>query len=215
MKVLAINGSPRKDWNTAKLLTSALAGAAAQGAKTELINLYELNYKGCISCFSCKLKDGKSYGQCALKDDLTQVLEKVTHADAIILGSPVYFGNVTGEMRSFMERLFFPYSVYAEGYPTLFPKKIPTAFIYTMNVNEDLRQKVYDGFITLNENILKRVFGSAESLCSTDTCQFDDYDKYVCTVFDSDAKIHRQREVFPSDCKKAFDLGTKMATAKA
>lgn len=54
MKVLAINGSPRKTWNTATVLTKALEGAASQGAQTELIHLYDLNYKGCISCFACK-----------------------------------------------------------------------------------------------------------------------------------------------------------------
>jgi multimeric flavodoxin WrbA len=216
MRILAINGSPRKDWNTAKLLTSALDGAAANGAETELIHLYELSFKGCTSCFACKLKEGKSYGQCALKDELTPVLQKIANADALLLGSPIYFGNVTGEMRSFMERLLFPYGVYAEGYPTLFPKKIPTAFFYTMNVNEDRRQQFYDAFIKLNESILTRIFGSAESLCATDTYQFDDYAKYVCTLFDPAEKKQRQQEVFPEDCERAYALGAKMAvTAKA
>jgi len=59
MKVIAINGSPRKKWNTATLLEKALAGAASQGAETELMHLYDLNYKGCISCFACKTIGGK------------------------------------------------------------------------------------------------------------------------------------------------------------
>ena len=136
-KVIAINGSPRKKWNTATLLNKALEGAASQGADTELIHLYDLNYKGCISCFACKLKNGKSYGKCACKDDLTPVLQKIEQADALILGSPIYLGAATGEMRSFLERLIFPYLVYDESYSTLFHKKIPTAFFYTMNVSED------------------------------------------------------------------------------
>ena len=103
-KIIAINGSPRKNGNTAILLNKALEGAAAQGAETELINLYDLNYKGCISCFACKLKDGKSYGQCICKDGLTSVLESIKQADALLLGSPIYFGAVTGAMRSFMSQ---------------------------------------------------------------------------------------------------------------
>jgi multimeric flavodoxin WrbA len=91
MKIYAINGSPRKKWNTALLLEHALAGAASQGAETELIHLYDLTYKGCTSCFSCKLKGGKSYGRCAMNDGLTPVLEKLAEADAFILGSPIYF----------------------------------------------------------------------------------------------------------------------------
>ena len=94
--VIAINGSPRKSWNTATLLEHALKGALSAGVKTELLHLYDLNYKGCTSCFSCKLKGGKSYGKCAMKDDLTPVLERIAGADAFILGSPVYIGTATG-----------------------------------------------------------------------------------------------------------------------
>jgi multimeric flavodoxin WrbA len=90
MKMIALNGSPRKKWNTATLLKHALDGAASKGAETELIHLYDCNYKGCISCFACKLKDGKSYGRCAVNDDLKPILNKVHDADAIILGSPIY-----------------------------------------------------------------------------------------------------------------------------
>ena len=63
MKIMAFNGSPRKEWNTATLLKKTLEGASSQGAKTELIHLYDLNYKGCISCFACKEKGGKGYGR--------------------------------------------------------------------------------------------------------------------------------------------------------
>ena len=54
MKVIGINGSPRRNWNTATLVRDALEGAAEMGAETELYNLYDLDFKGCTSCFSCK-----------------------------------------------------------------------------------------------------------------------------------------------------------------
>ncbi len=76
MKILAINGSPRKTKNTATLLNKALEGASSVGAQTELIHLYDLNFKGCISCFACKRKNSKFVARCAVKDDLTEVLEK-------------------------------------------------------------------------------------------------------------------------------------------
>ena len=91
MKAIAINGSPRKGWNTATLLRKALAGAKKNGAKTELVHLYDLDYKGCISCFACKKIGGKSYGRCAVKDELTPVLQRAAEADVLILGSPLYF----------------------------------------------------------------------------------------------------------------------------
>ncbi len=84
MKIAAFNGSPRKNWNTATLLNKALEGAASQGAETELIHLYDLKYKGCISCFACKTKDGSSYGKCPVQDDLAPVFKKIEEADAII-----------------------------------------------------------------------------------------------------------------------------------
>jgi multimeric flavodoxin WrbA len=115
MKVIAFNGSPRKKWNTTTLLEKALEGAASQGAEAKLIHLYDLDFKGCKSCFGCKIKSGRSYGQCAIKDDLTPILEEVEKTDVLILGSPIYFWAVSGEMKSFMERLMFPYYRYAKA----------------------------------------------------------------------------------------------------
>ncbi|WP_410509552.1 flavodoxin family protein [Methanosarcina hadiensis] len=210
MKVIAINGSPRKTWNTATLLEKALEGAASEGAETEMIHLYDLDFKGCISCFACKLKDGKSYGKCAMRDDLTPVLEKLEDADAVILGSPIYLGTSTGEMRSFMERYIFPYLVYSDETPSLYPKNIPVGFIYTMGAKEEF----FDFFglrktIELNENLAKRIFGDSETLYSTDTYQFDDYSKYVADRFDPEEKAKRRKEVFPQDCEKAFEMGAR------
>src|SRR5512145_1855046 len=139
--VIAINGSPRKKWNTATLLEHVLEGAQAQGAETELVHLYDLDFKGCTSCFACKLKGGKSYGKCVMKDDLAPVLERIAGADALVLGSPIYFGNVTGEMRSFMERLLFPNLTYTRPPQSRAPRQIPTAFMYTMNVSEQLMRE--------------------------------------------------------------------------
>ncbi len=210
MKVIVINGSPRKKWNTATLLEKALEGAASEGAETELIHLYDLNFKGCTSCFACKLKNGKSYGKCAMEDELTPVLAKLKDVDAVILGSPIYLGNSTGEMRSFMERYVFPYLVYSNEIPSLYPKNIPVGFIYTMGVKEEN----FDFFglnktIELNENFAARIFGYSESMYSTDTYQFDDYSKYVADRFDPVEKAKRRKEVFPQDCQKAFEMGAR------
>ena len=83
------------------LLQKALDGAASQGAQTETFHLYDLDYKGCVSCFACKTRDGKSYGRCAVKDGLTPLLGTIEKADAFVLGSPIYYWTVTGEIRSF------------------------------------------------------------------------------------------------------------------
>ncbi len=175
MKVIALNGSPRKEWNTALLLKKALEGAASKGAETELINLYDLNYKGCISCFSCKAKGGKSYGRCAVKDDLKPVFMKIELADAVLFGSPIYLGSITGETQSFLERLVFPYLTYTDPPATLFPKKIGTEFIYTMGIPENMMKEVgYEEHFANPERFLTRIFGSGETWWSLGPCQLED-----------------------------------------
>lgn len=213
MKVIAVNGSPRKNGNTGLLLKKALEGAASKNAETELIHLYDLNYKGCISCFSCKKKNGKSYGKCALKDDLFEVFKKVEKADVLILGSPIYFGEITGEMRSFMERLFFQYHVYDKERTVLLNRKIRTGFFFTMNAPERALMEVgYDQKFKGYESIMKHFFGSCKTLIVTDTAQFDDYSEYETSGFNAEAKIKRRIEVFPKDCEKAYKIGTELAS---
>jgi len=215
MKVIAINGSPRKGWNTATLLEKALEGAASKGAGTELAHLYDLDYKGCISCFACKTSGGKSYGKCTVNDDLKPLFKRIEDVDAVILGSPIYLGTVTGEMRSFLERWVFAYLTYSDTPQTLFPKTIPTAFIYTMNLNEQkLKERgLYDTYynhFALNETYLKRIFGPSQYLLAMDTYQFEDYSKVAAGHWDEKAKAKRREEVFPLDCQKAFELGVEL-----
>ena len=212
MKVIAFNGSPRKKCNTAMLLQKALEGAISQGAKTDLIHLYDLKYTGCQSCFACKTKGGKSYGRCAVKDDLSPILKKVEEADVIILSSPIYYGTVSGEMKSFMERLMFPFMTYSNPPQFLFPKKIKTGFIYTMNVTEEeMKAMGFDQHLRFNEMLLQIIFGASESLCSFDTYQFQDYSKVVADHFDPEKKAKRRKEVFPIDCEKAFEMGVRLS----
>ena len=78
-KAMFFNGSPRKNKNTADMLQSAMKGAQEAGAETELVHLYDIDFKGCKSCFACKVKNSKCNGICALKDDLRPVLERARH----------------------------------------------------------------------------------------------------------------------------------------
>ena len=215
MTVIGINGSPRKKWNTATLMAKALEGAAARGAKTELVHLYDLEYKGCSSCFACKTRGGKYYGRCGLNDGLTQTLKRIAEADALLLGSPVYFGSVTGEMRSFLERLLFPYLTYTVPYGSLFTRKIKTGFIYTMNVTEEQSKNFgYEDLFKTHERYMRLMLGAAETLCCFDTMQVDDYSKVVIESFDPDHKKRRRAEEFPEDCQRAYELGCRLASQR-
>ncbi len=85
-KVIILNGSPRKNWNTYKMCESFANGVKDSGAEAEIINLYDVDFKGCRSCFACKLKGGKSFGRCGYPDGLSPVLDNLSIS---ILATPV------------------------------------------------------------------------------------------------------------------------------
>ena len=212
-KVYAINGSPRRNKNTAQMLDKALEGVKAEfpDAQVERINLFDLNFTSCKSCFACKRKDEKFLRTCALKDDLTPVLEKLKDADALIFGSPIYYRTITGQMHSFYERLFFPYMQYKEGYPTLVEKKISTACIYTMNVDEkEMIEGGYRQNMELWENFLTWYYSKPLIAYAFNTYQFDDYSKYICETFNEADKAKQREEQFPKDLQNAYELGQKL-----
>ena len=212
-KMYAINGSPRRNKNTAILLDKVLEGAreGMPELQTERIDLYSLKYTGCVSCFACKRKDGASYGKCAVRDDLHEVLEKLADTDAIVFGSPIYYRTITGQLHAFYERFLFPYMQYKVGYPNLVRRKIPVACVYTMNVMED--EMLRDGYRTnleLFEMFLENYFQKPLLLHAFNTYQFDDYDKYVCEVFSKEEKAAYRDAHFPEDSEKAMLMGKQM-----
>lgn len=212
MKVVAYNASPRKNGNTATLLQEALKGAASKGAETELIHLYDYTYRGCISCFACKLKGGIK-GRCAMKDELKPILDKFAEADAVIFGSPIYFGNITCQLRSFLERLWFSNLLYTKKADrTVFPKAIKTLYIYTMNAPEkEIRERGVHEVLKADENTTARILhAKVTTYFSYETKQFNDYSKYDCDMFDPAARIKRHEEVFPIDCENCFILGADL-----
>ena len=211
MKALFLNGSPRKNWNTHKMLESAMKGAAEAGAETELVHLYDSAFKGCVSCFACKVKGNMTGGLCAFKDTLTPTLEKAHAADVIVIGSPVYFSYPTGPVRSFLERLMFPVLRYDLEDRRVIKKTIPTAMIYTMNCPEAMMEQVnYPTLLSPNEQALKMLFGYSETLCACNTYQFTDYSRYDVTMFKEEDKARQREEQFPKDLQNAYELGKRL-----
>jgi multimeric flavodoxin WrbA len=101
MKVLVLHGSPRTIHSqTRRLAGFVLEGAAEAGAETEMIDLADLQITPCTACESCTLT-----GTCVYQDDVAGILSHMTEADGIVLGSPVYVDNVTGQMKVFVDRL--------------------------------------------------------------------------------------------------------------
>lgn len=104
MKVLAINGSARKDGNTAILIKKVFEELEAEGIATEMIQLSGKKIRGCAACYKCfESKDRR----CSVKDDLNEIIAKMDEADGIILASPTYFADVTSEMKAVIDRSGF------------------------------------------------------------------------------------------------------------
>jgi multimeric flavodoxin WrbA len=102
MLALAVNGSPRKEGNTWSMLNAVLEPLDAAGWQTELVQLGGKEIRGCIACYKCfQNRDAR----CSVDtDDFNAVMEKMTSADALILGSPTYFTDVSAEMKALIDR---------------------------------------------------------------------------------------------------------------
>ena len=207
-KIIIIDGGPRKNMNTAQLLQRFAEGVKSVGNDVEVktVRLYDIDYKGCVSCMSCKLK-GNVSNICRFKDALTPVLEEIAQADGLVLGSPIYFGEVTGQMRTFLERLAFPWLSYND-YSMTAPKRMPVVFIETLNGLPDRNNS--RGLGTM-EWCIASALGEPERIIGYNTCQVAKYDNYELGSFSEEAK-HAWRDAhWAEDLQKAFDAGKRMA----
>jgi multimeric flavodoxin WrbA len=103
MRVVAINGSARKDSNTERLINAVFGPLREAGIECELINLAGKDIRGCTACQKCReMKDGQCHGR---KDFGNEVIDRAREADGLILGSPTYFADVSSEMKAVIDRL--------------------------------------------------------------------------------------------------------------
>ena len=212
MKILAFNGSPRLQGNSATMLAHAIEGAQAKGAEVELFNLYTMQFSGCISCFTCKRLDRERPIVCAVKDDLRPVLEKVRDINALIIATPVYYGCESAACRALIERLCFPYLNYADYTKSHFPRRIPVGLIYTMNVPTELFTRMgYDISFGRTRETLAREFGSCKMILANNTTQYNDYSLYEANATGEEKKAYQEAH-FSSDCANARQLGEDLAT---
>jgi multimeric flavodoxin WrbA len=102
MKVVSLLGSPRPASNSSAIAQQFMKTAAELGAETLSFELNHLNYRGCQGCYVCKT----TLERCVLKDDLAEVLDAVSQADILVLATPIYFGEITSQLKGFMDRTF-------------------------------------------------------------------------------------------------------------
>lgn len=105
MKIIAVNGSPRKEGNTYEAIKMVLDELEKEGMEIEILHIGNKAIRGCTGCNLCfKNRNGK----CVIEDDcVNEMIEKLKDADGILLGSPVYYSGITGTMKSFLDRVFY------------------------------------------------------------------------------------------------------------
>ncbi|MBQ3621128.1 MAG: flavodoxin family protein [Methanosarcinaceae archaeon] len=212
MKTIILNGSPRRNGNTAQLLRAAQKGAESAGSETEYIDLYGLDFTGCRSCMVCK-KKGSEHCRCFRKDDLSPILDRIFEADALIIGSPVYFGDTTSQFHALAERLGFVLLSY-DDYRSLFEGRVNVGIILTMNAPVDIYHQYYEAKFNDQFRLFGFLNGKTEVLPSCDTLQVNDYSKYDMAGFNEEHKKAHHEQQFPIDLEEAFRLGERLIREK-
>ena len=210
-KIMIIDGGPRRNMNTAQMLQKVAEGVKSVNPDIEVktVRLYEMDYKGCMSCMVCKLKD-KASNVCKFKDALTPILEEIAGADGLVLGSPIYFGDITAQMRAFLERLAFPWLSYND-YSMTAPKKMPVILAETMNGKPMINNS--NGYGSM-ENCISNALGKPWHVKAFNTYQVKNYERFELAAFSEPAKRKWREEHWEEDLQKAFDAGREMAEGK-
>ena len=209
MKTVIVNGGPRKEWNTAQLLKSAQKGAEAAGAETEYVDLYDLRFTGCRSCLACKRKGLENPCRCFFKDELSPVIEDVHRADHLIMGSPIYFGEPTGQLRCFLERVVYPTLSY-NSFSSIFTGKIDVDVFLTMGETRDSYDRNYLAKMEAYFAPFRSFNGAVTIHPVCDTAQVKDYSQYEMAGIPGAHKLELREKAFPKALELAFKIGKRV-----
>jgi len=148
MKAIAFNGSAREEGNTSILINYVLDELKKQGIDTEAVNLRGKKIGGCLACYKCSENKDQ---RCAVKDDfLNECIEKMLEADAIILGSPTYFTDVSTEMKALIDRSGFV----AKANGGMFRRKVGAAVVAVRRAGSIHAFSTINNFFLINEMII-------------------------------------------------------------
>ena len=207
-KTLVLNASPRKAWNTAKLLKSAAEGARDAGSEVEYIDLYDLNFTGCRSCMLCKRK-GAERCHCYWKDDLSPIIDRIFQADVLLVGTAIYLGRPTSRYFEVMERLHFCALSY-DDYSNYFTGKVNVGLFVSMNASKEYYDRLYKDAFEGYAQELQMLNGEVCLYPCFDTLQVADYSKYSMAGFDAEKKQLSREKNFPKDLENAYAIGQRL-----
>ncbi|WP_304212409.1 flavodoxin family protein [Parafannyhessea umbonata] len=208
MQTLVLNASPRKAWNTAKLLKSAAEGAKSAGSEVEYIDLCDLTFTGCRSCMLCKRK-GAQRCHCYWKDDLSPIIDKIFRADVLLIGTAIYLGRPTSRYFEVLERLHFC-SLSYDDYSNYFTGKVNVGLFVSMNASKEFYDRLYKDAFEGYAQELQMLNGEVCLYPCFDTLQVADYSKYNMAGFDAERKRLSREKNFPRDLENAYQIGQRL-----
>ena len=208
LQTLVLNASPRKAWNTAKLLKSAAEGAKSAGSEVEYIDLYDLTFTGCRSCMLCKRK-GAQRCHCYWKDDLSPIIDRIFRADVLLIGTAIYLGRPTSRYFEVLERLHFCALSY-DDYSNYFTEKVNVGLFVSMNASKEFYDKLYKDAFEGYARELQMLNGEVCLYPCHDTLQVADYSKYNMAGFDAERKRLSREKNFPRDLENAYQIGQRL-----
>lgn len=144
---------------------------------------------------------------------MKDILEDVGKSDGLVCATPIYFHNISGQLRTFLERLFFQYHSFEKNETSIAPRKIYSAIIYTMNITrEQMQYSDYRKNLGLIEHYFDYTFHSyPDVIYAFNTLLMDDYSHHELSIWDVDYKKEYQKRYFKENLRDAFDNGVKMA----
>jgi len=149
MKVVGFVGSPRKKGNTTSIVNEVLRGASDSGAETKIFHLNELGIRGCQACYKCLTPEGK----CVQTDGMAPLYDEIFDADAVVFGTPVFMFQITGQMKTFVDRLF-ALMYLKDGKPGAFRNKIKGKKAFTVYAQGQPEGGAFASSFDLNEGVL-------------------------------------------------------------
>ena len=210
-KIMIIDGGPRKGMNTAQMIEAFIEGAksASDDIEVKHVRLYDLEpYRGCMSCMACKVK-GKTSRVCKFRDPLLPVLQEASEADGLVLASPIYMADRTAVLQAFVERIVFPWLRYADG-SIKAVKKMPVAFIYTMNATEEQAPIIHKQ-LDIAEQMFGIALGECERIEAFNTYQMKNYELFDFADSTPAEKQAYKDAHWEQDLQKACEAGKRMA----
>ena len=199
-----INAGPKKRGFNAEIAESALEGAESVGAEVEYVDLYRLNFTGCMTCLICKREDHDSC-KCYLRDDLSPLIERIFNADALIISAPIFFSAPTSHYMALLERLIYCIVSYKVG--NAFKGKVNVGLIYIINYPKDYFEESIRPHLKQSEDILKMLNGEVE-IYSASNISKNDYSKNT----EEGKRIVEEKEKQQAiDLEKAFEIGAKLS----